>query len=82
MSSIYGKNVKVSLFGESHGDGIGVVIDGIPAGIELDMEQIAKHMQRRAPGNAAWATARKEPDVPEILLVYIKVVLQAHHLPQ
>lgn len=67
MSSIYGKNIRVSLFGESHGDGIGVVIDGLPAGIALDMEQIAKHLQRRAPGSAPWATARKEPDVPEIL---------------
>lgn len=67
MSSIWGNKIKVSLFGESHGPAIGVVIDGLPAGIELDMEHISAHMKRRAPGNHPWTTPRKEKDRPEIV---------------
>ncbi|MDR1564426.1 MAG: chorismate synthase [Oscillospiraceae bacterium] len=66
MSSIWGKDVKISIFGESHGIAIGVVIDGLPAGEELDMEEIAFQMSRRAPGGDSTATPRKETDFPEI----------------
>ncbi|NLB69657.1 MAG: chorismate synthase [Lentisphaerae bacterium] len=67
MSSIWGDKIKVSLFGESHGAGIGVVIDGLPPGFELDMDKISAHMKRRAPGDFPWSTRRKEADIPEIL---------------
>lgn len=67
MSSIWGNKIRVSLFGESHGPAIGVVIDGLPPGIELNIGAIAAHMQRRAPGNHPWSTTRKEADQPEIL---------------
>lgn len=66
MSS-WGDHVKISVFGESHGAGIGVVIDGLPAGEKLDMQEIMLQMSRRAPGNDKAATPRKESDIPEIL---------------
>lgn len=59
--------MKHMIFGESHGPAIGVVLSGVPAGIELDMEEIAFEMGRRAPGKNPLSTARKESDQPEIL---------------
>lgn len=50
MSGIWGNNLKVSIFGESHGNAIGINIDGLPSGIELDLDKIDKEMKRRAPG--------------------------------
>ena len=47
MSSIFGKNIKISLFGESHGSVIGVTIDGLKAGIKLDIPYIEKEIQKR-----------------------------------
>ena len=67
MSSMTGKNIKISVFGQSHSEGIGVVIDGLPTGVRLDMEKIYAFMARRAPGNNAMSTARKEADKPEII---------------
>ena len=67
MSSTIGKKIKISIFGESHGRGIGVVIDGLPAGEEIDMDELKEFMQRRAPGNSDLATKRKEGDIPEFL---------------
>ncbi len=67
MSSMWGSNIRISLFGESHGNGIGVVIDGLPSGEFIDLEQVTRHMQRRMPGGKAWATSRKEADAFEIL---------------
>ena len=66
MSS-WGNAVKISIFGESHGNGIGVVIDGLPSGEKLNMEQIYLQMSRRAPGKDKAATPRLEKDFPEIL---------------
>lgn len=67
MSGMWGNNIKVSIFGESHGNAIGITIDGLPSGIELDLEKIDQEMKRRAPGKSALSTPRKESDVPEIL---------------
>jgi len=67
MSSILGNNIKCSVFGESHGTAIGCVVDGLPAGEPIDMDEILRQMARRAPGNDATSTARKEDDRPEIL---------------
>jgi len=72
MSSMWGNKVKISLFGESHGKGIGVVIDGLPAGMPLDLEQIQEHMKRRAPGQQPWSTKRDEKDIAEILSGFYK----------
>ena len=62
-----GERFKVTLFGQSHGPAIGCVIEGFPAGITPDGEKIAAFMARRAPGQNAWSTPRKEADLPEIL---------------
>lgn len=62
MSGIYGMNIKMSIFGESHGASIGLVIDGLPPGLALDTEQIAREMARRAPGKDKFSTPRKEVD--------------------
>ena len=59
--------MKHMIFGESHGPAIGVVLEGVPAGIPLDLDQIAREMARRAPGKSPLSTARKEADIPEIL---------------
>lgn len=64
---MWGNKVRISIFGESHGKGIGVVVDGLPAGISLNMDQVAAHMKRRAPGGQPGATHRKEADIPTIL---------------
>ena len=70
MSGVWGNKIKLSIFGESHGKAIGINIDGLPAGIELDMDYIKKEMLRRAPGRSALSTARLEEDRFEILSGY------------
>lgn len=67
MSSIIGNSLKISIFGQSHAKGIGIVIDGLPAGIHIDSESVQAFMDRRAPGNSAFSTARKEADIPIVL---------------
>ena len=66
MSSSFGKMLTVTIFGQSHGEAIGAVIDGLPAGIQLDFDEIERFMARRAPGGA-FSTARRETDRPRIL---------------
>ena len=67
MSGVWGSNIKISIFGESHGNAIGINIDGLPSGFEIDMEKVQLEMERRAPGKNELSTARKEADLPEIL---------------
>lgn len=67
MSSTYGENLKLSIFGQSHGAAIGMTLDGIPAGFGVDMEQLQSFLSRRAPGQGDFATPRKEADIPEFL---------------
>ena len=63
----YGKTFRLSVFGESHGHAIGVVIDGLPAGFAPDMDKIGLEMARRAPGTSAVSTGRSEADAVEIV---------------
>ncbi|OUR91846.1 chorismate synthase [Flavobacteriales bacterium 34_180_T64] len=63
----FGKIFKLNTFGESHGEAIGGVIDGCPAGLELDFEAIQNELNRRKPGQSEIVTQRKEPDVVEFL---------------
>lgn len=65
MSASWGSKIRYTLFGESHGTAIGIIIDGLPTGLPLDMEEIEREMARRAPGRAQ-TTSRKEPDKVEI----------------
>lgn len=62
MSCSFGEKFKITIFGQSHSETMGVVIDGIPAGIRLDLEKIKKFMARRAPKNADYSTQRNEKD--------------------
>ena len=67
MSSTFGQHLKLSIFGQSHGEAVGVTLDGFPAGMPIDMERLLTEMARRAPGQSPLTTARKESDVPELL---------------
>ncbi len=67
MSSIFGNKIKVSVFGQSHSKAIGVTIDGLPAGIEIDIDELQEFLNRRAPGNNEFSTKRKEADKPEFV---------------
>ncbi len=62
MSSIWGKNFTVDIFGESHGQMVGVVINGVMPGIELDLQKLQAFLDRRKAGSEAWSTKRNEPD--------------------
>ena len=67
MSSSYGENLHLTIFGQSHSPAIGVTIEGIPAGEAVDLDALQRFLGRRAPGQNAWSTPRKEGDVPEFL---------------
>ena len=64
--STFGDKIKLTVFGESHGNGIGAVIDGIPAGHKIDMDKVLLQMSRRAPGKDKTATPRVEKDFPNV----------------
>ena len=65
--STFGKFFSITTWGESHGKGIGVVIDGCPAGLHLTQEKILVYLNRRKPGQSKYTTLRKESDQVEIL---------------
>ena len=67
MSSTYGENLKLSIFGQSHGAAIGMTLDGIPAGLPVDLDALQAFLSRRAPGQNDWSTPRKEADCPEFV---------------
>ena len=67
MSSEFGNILRVGVFGQSHGRAIGVVMDGLPAGEEIDLEELRRFLDRRKPGGSPLSTARKETDAPEFL---------------
>jgi chorismate synthase len=67
MPSTIGNTLRVSVFGQSHSEEIGCVIEGLPAGLELDTDAIARLMARRAPGQGSWSTSRKEADEVRIV---------------
>ena len=66
MSSVWGRNLTITVFGQSHAEAIGVVVDGLPAGVRIDTEELQAFMKRRAAGGA-FATARVEADTPEFV---------------
>ena len=67
MSSQFGECFKISTFGESHGDAVGVVVDGCPGNFEVSLEHIQYELARRKPGQSAISTQRKEPDEVEVV---------------
>lgn len=67
MSSSFNGNIKFTIFGQSHSPAIGVTVEGLPAGFEPDMSELARFMQRRAPGRSEFSTPRSEADAPEFI---------------
>lgn len=67
MSGTWGNNLELSIFGESHGRAIGITINGLPPGLEIDMDAVLVEMARRAPGKNELTTPRKEKDEPDIV---------------
>ncbi|MBQ4066603.1 MAG: chorismate synthase [Clostridia bacterium] len=67
MSSTYGKKLKITVFGQSHSPAIGVLMEGLPTGFEIDMEELSAFMARRAPGKDPTSTPRREADSPEFI---------------
>ena len=67
MSSTYGERLKLSIFGQSHGTAIGMTLDGIPAGLPIDLDVLQLFLNRRAPGQHSYSTTRREEDRPEFL---------------
>jgi chorismate synthase len=67
MGNVFGRLLRVSTFGESHGPAVGCVVDGLPAGLRIDMDAIQRDLDRRRPGQNKLTTQRKEPDSVEIL---------------
>jgi chorismate synthase len=67
MSSFWKSNITLSVFGESHGAGIGIVIDNLPPGERINTDEIRFFMSRRAPGQGSTSTPRKETDMPSIV---------------
>ena len=67
MGNTFGKLFRLTTFGESHGKALGAILDGCPAGLDLDLEKIRMEMQRRKPGQSKITTQRKEEDEIELL---------------
>lgn len=67
MSSSFNGNIRFTIFGQSHSPAIGVTVEGLPAGFEPDMSELARFMQRRAPGRSEFSTPRSEADAPEFI---------------
>ena len=67
MKNYYGINVKLNIYGGSHDEKIGMTLSGVPAGLKVDMDRLCAFTSRRAPGNDAYSTARRERDLPVFL---------------
>lgn len=67
MSSTYGERFRLTIFGQSHAPAIGVTMEGLPAGIPVDLDRLQRFLDRRAPGQSRITTSRKEPDAPEFV---------------
>lgn len=67
MASVFGNVIHLSIFGQSHSPAIGCSLDGLPAGIELDLDALQRFLDRRAPGRSDTATMRREADAPEFV---------------
>lgn len=68
----FGQLFRLTTFGESHGEAVGGVVDGMPAGIPIDLDFIQQELNRRRPGQSNITTSRKEPDQVELLSGVLK----------
>ena len=67
MPSTLGTALRVTVFGQSHSAAVGCVVEGLPAGMPVDLDALAAFVARRAPGSDPWGTPRKEPDAPRVV---------------
>lgn len=67
MSSSYGENIRLTIFGQSHSAAIGMTLEGLPAGCEINEDELIRFLKRRAPGQNSYSTQRREADTPEFL---------------
>lgn len=67
MASSFGEKLRVSIYGESHGNGIGALVEGFPSGETIDFDRLMRFMERRQGGRNALSTSRKEPDIPQFI---------------
>ena len=67
MGSSFGNLFRISTFGESHGGGVGVIVEGCPPRLDLDLEEIQRELDRRRPGQSHITTPRQEADRVEVL---------------
>ena len=67
MASVFGNNIKLSIFGQSHSDAIGISFDGLPCGFKIDMQKLQIFLDRRAPGRIVLTSKRSENDKPEFV---------------
>ncbi len=67
MSNTFGKNIRLTTFGSSHGEGLGGVIEGFPKGLQIDFDAINRDLARRKTANSRFSSQRKEPDIPQLL---------------
>lgn len=67
MASVFGNNIKLSIFGQSHSEAIGISLDGLPCGFKIDMQKLQIFLDRRAPGRNALTSKRSENDKPEFV---------------
>ncbi|HOX52571.1 MAG TPA: chorismate synthase, partial [Fibrobacteria bacterium] len=67
MGNVFGRVLRVSTYGESHGVAVGCIVDGLPAGLVVDLQEIQAELDRRRPGQNKLTTQRKEADSVEIL---------------
>lgn len=67
MSSSYGENIKLTIFGQSHSKAIGMILEGLEAGLKIDMDELEAFLERRAPGRNQFSTTRREADLPEFV---------------
>lgn len=67
MSSSYGENIRMTIFGQSHSEAVGMTLEGIPAGEKIDMDKLGAFLTRRSPGRNSYSTPRREEDEPEFV---------------
>ena len=79
MSGVYGRKIKMTIFGESHGASIGLVIDGLPPGLGIDIDFIKREMERRAPGRNLLSTQRQEKDAFLIQTIVISRLIDGEY---
>ncbi len=72
MNIAFGNNIKLCIYGSSHGDKVGMYLDGIQAGEKIDLDELQLFLNRRAPGRNEWSTSRREDDLPEIISGLVK----------